>query len=48
MDLLTALREGGLDAEFRVTGGDHDWGNWAEALPDTLIFADRAFRAALK
>ena len=48
MDLLNALREGGLDAEFRVTGGDHDWVNWAEALPDTLIFADRAFRAALK
>jgi enterochelin esterase-like enzyme len=48
MDLLNALREGGLDAEFRVIGGDHDWGNWAEALPDTLIFADRAFRAALK
>ncbi|MFY7963128.1 MAG: alpha/beta hydrolase [Elsteraceae bacterium] len=44
VDLLGALREAGLDAELRVVGGDHDWGNWSQALPDALIFVDRAFR----
>jgi len=43
IDLLTAMRETGLDAELRVIGGDHDWGNWSQALPDALIFVDRAF-----
>lgn len=43
IDLLTALREAGLGVELRVIGGDHDWGNWSQALPDALIFVDRAF-----
>jgi S-formylglutathione hydrolase FrmB len=37
------VREAGLDAELRVIGGDHDWGNWSQALPDALIFVYRAF-----
>lgn len=48
IDLLTAVREAGLDAELRVIGGDHDWGNWSQALPDALIFVDRAFHRAGK
>ncbi len=48
MDLLTAIREAGLDAEFRVVGGNHDWGNWSEALPDALVFVDQTFRSDLR
>lgn len=43
IDLMTAVREAGMDAELRVIGGDHDWVNWSQALPDALVFVDRAF-----
>jgi enterochelin esterase family protein len=48
IDLLTELRQSGSDAELRVIGGGHDWANWAQALPDALVFVDRAFHGAGK
>jgi enterochelin esterase family protein len=38
-----ALREAGIEAELRITDGDHDWALWARELEPLLRFVNEAF-----
>ncbi len=45
VELYTALKEAELQAELRITDGDHSWGVWDRSLAQTLVFFSRVFRA---
>jgi protein-S-isoprenylcysteine O-methyltransferase Ste14 len=45
VDFYTALLEAEMSAELRMTDGPHTWEVWDKALPATLTFFSRVFRA---
>ncbi|MGI9333306.1 MAG: alpha/beta hydrolase [Gammaproteobacteria bacterium] len=44
--LYSAMREAGIEAQLRITDGDHVWPTWAAALPDVLRFFASFWAAA--
>lgn len=47
-ELYGAMREAGIEAQLRITDGDHVWPTWAATLPDVLRFMSRYWSAADK
>jgi S-formylglutathione hydrolase FrmB len=41
--LFETLMADGVNANFRVTGGDHDWSLWRKSIVDALLFIDSKF-----
>lgn len=41
--LYETLMADGVDVDFRVTGGDHEWSLWRKSIEDVLVFIDSKF-----
>ncbi len=42
--LHTILKEKGVEHEFRIQNGAHDWTYWRSILPDFMVFVSDSFR----
>jgi len=45
VDLYAALSEAEMRGELRVTDGGHEWGVWAPAFKETLLFFSEVFQS---